>query len=223
VRVAVATMEGPSASKRVKLREGAEEEMDVPIEGASICPVCLQMGVELKYRTRVPWFRGGTIITLKSFDCQSCQFSNKECSPVGAAPAKGVRCCLRVPKGAEGLVHQKRELIKSEFASLEIPEIGFEMPARTDKGIMWSIEKVLETARRNLRTMLGGDSGEEIGAFLNKLEDVMYGDCEWSLVVDDPSGNSFIEPNGSVEADQVLTVEEYEPTEEQRRWMTAGQ
>lgn len=92
---------------------------------------------------------------------------------MGAAPAKGVRCCLRVPKGAEGLVHQKRELIKSEFASLEIPEIGFEMPARTDKGIMWSIEKVLETARRNLRTMLGGDSGEEIGAFLNKLEDVM--------------------------------------------------
>ena len=108
-------MEGPSASKRVKLREGAEEEMDVPIEGASICPVCLQMvrraaaappsspvpravppatsppprsqGVELKYRTRVPWFRGGTIITLKSFDCQSCQFSNKECSPGAARPA----------------------------------------------------------------------------------------------------------------------------------------
>ena len=52
---------------------------------------------------------------------------------------------------------------------------------------------------------------------------MQYGDCEWSLVVDDPSGNSFIEPNGGVEADQVLTVEEYEPTEEQRRWMTAGQ
>lgn len=49
-----------------------------------------------------------------------------------------------------------------------------------------------------------------------------YGDREWSLLIDDPSGMSFIEPNGSVESDAQLTVEEYERTAEQQQMLSGA-
>lgn len=172
-------------------------------------------GTELRYRTRVPWFNDGSIVSISNFHCQGCSFSNKDVSCVGADQGRGVKVTLQVPSGREGLVHQKRELIKSEFCSLSIPEVGFEIPARTDKGQMNSVEGILRLAQRNLQTMVRSETmGEGIALFLEKLEDIIRGEKAWTLEMDDVSGNSMIEPSGPLDRDSCLTVVAYERTPE---------
>ena len=131
----------------------------------------LSQGVELRYRTVVPWFRpgkplegrstatdqyAGARVQLATFACPRCHFSNKECAPLGVPrPARGVTWELRVSPGARGLASLKRECLKGEHAMWEVPELGLEVPARTDKGTLNSVEGMLRVARRNLATMLG--------------------------------------------------------------------
>lgn len=49
-----------SAAKRMKTKEGPEDELDVPVETAAVCPMCIQM-------VRAPRYAKHTLLVLASY------------------------------------------------------------------------------------------------------------------------------------------------------------
>lgn len=62
--------------------------------------------------------------------------------------------------------------------------------------------------------------GAAVEAFLARLDACAAGDTAFTLVLDDPAGNSYVEAGAG--ADTALTLERYERTPEQARGMALG-
>jgi len=112
-----------------------------------------------------------------------------------------------------------RDVFKSESAKISIPEVGFE----TDTGSMGSmyttVEGVLEKLISSLRDIpfSGGDSSDSNGIeiFCVKLKELVENKKPFTLILDDPLSNSFINSLCYPNPDPDLIKEEYERTWEQ--------
>ena len=85
--------------------------------------------------TSIPFFREIVVI---SFYCDECGYKNSEIQFGGQLASQGVRISLTV----EVETDTNRELIKSEHASIRIPEIDFEIPSNK-KGEITTVEGLL--------------------------------------------------------------------------------
>ena len=86
--------------------------------------------------TKIPMFKE---IILSAFYCDECGNRNNEVSFGGKLPFKGCKYSLCVVT-AEDL---NRSVVKSEYATIKIPEIEFEIPPQTQKGSIKTIEGFL--------------------------------------------------------------------------------
>lgn len=77
--------------------------------------------------TKIPFYKD---VILISFDCEHCGYQNNEIQSGGKVEEKGIRIRLRV----ENIDDLNRTLVKSDFTSIKIPELDFEIPARSQKG-----------------------------------------------------------------------------------------
>ena len=171
--------------------------------------------------TKVPLFRELIIMAL---ECEECGFRNSEISFGGEIQEKGLRLTLHVT-GKEDL---NRQMVKSDSASIIIPLLELEVPPRTQKGSMSTIEGILKRAADNLemlqpeRLKLGDVdnfhrcrgvieklriiSGEEVNDDEDSSEFVFP---SFDIILDDPAGNSFIENPHIPVADPNLKKETY--------------
>ncbi len=111
-----------------------------------------------------------------------------------------------------------RQLIKSDSASVRIPEIDFEIPPGTQKGEISTIEGILRTAARNLGMYQEermeqmpevGTKVAEIILALNRMASGSSSVLPFRLVLDDPAGNSFVENPNAPLRDPCLTLRNY--------------
>lgn len=65
-----------------------------------------------------------------SFECEHCGFLNNEIQSGGKVEEKGIRIKLKV----ENEDDLNRTLVKSDYTSIRIPELDFEIPANSQKG-----------------------------------------------------------------------------------------
>lgn len=65
-----------------------------------------------------------------SFECEHCGFENNEIQSGGKIQDKGLRITLHV-KNSRDL---NRQVVKSDYASVKILELDFEIPAQSQKG-----------------------------------------------------------------------------------------
>ena len=86
--------------------------------------------------TKIPMFKE---IILSSFYCDACGFKNTEVQFGGKLADSGVHYKLTVDC-AENL---NRSVVKSEFATIRIPELDFEIPPQTQKGSVNTVEGFL--------------------------------------------------------------------------------
>ncbi|TPP51775.1 ZPR1 zinc-finger domain family protein [Leishmania donovani] len=159
----------------------------------SMCPKCQEMGTTRLMITSVPHFKE---IIVSSFECQRCGEVNNEVAFGGTFGPKRVRYELQV--------HSKqdldRQVVKSEFATIAIPELELEIPPESQKGNLNTVEGILEQTysglqlQQPLRKIQHPDLYEKIEAFCAKLESFRSGDVPFTLTLDDPAGNSYIEP-----------------------------
>ena len=116
-----------------------------------------------------------------------------------------------------------RRIIKSNYASLSIPCRGLEIPQMTQKGKLSTIEGFISNAKDNLKASL--DDGyysemddnyvNEIKNTIKKLDDTLNGDkFPFELILDDPSGNSFIENPYAPQTDPSIKVSYFDRTKE---------
>ena len=91
---------------------------------SSLCMDCKEMGETRFMYTKIPMFKE---IILSSFYCEHCGFRNNEVQFGGKLSDYGCSYKLAVID-QDGL---NRSVVKSEFASIRIPELDFEIPAQT--------------------------------------------------------------------------------------------
>jgi zinc finger protein len=190
---------------------------DEPVqEIESLCMNCHEQGLTRFLLCSIPYFRD---IVIMSFNCEHCGFSNSEVQSAANLAEKGIRITLIV-NSPEVL---NRQVVKSEYGTISIPEIQLEIPNTTQKASLNTIEGILSRAAADLeqdqplRRELQPEVAAKIDEFLYNLNELMQG-RPFTFVLDDPAGNSFIsfDPQyGVAENDPLLHVQRYVRTKEQ--------
>ena len=194
-----------------------ENDDDVGLtEMESLCMNCQETGITRYAFVDIPYFRQ---LIVSSFECENCNWANNEVQFGGELQLKGCRYTLKVTKEED----LNRQLIKSDYASVYIPEIDLEIPPKTQRGSINTIEGILEgtleglQAEQEHRMQVAPEIGLKVAEFMTQLVSLKMGDkLPFIIIVDDPSGNSFIENPNAPEKDVHLKLEHYErsPTQD---------
>ncbi|XP_058209090.1 uncharacterized protein LOC131322015 isoform X2 [Rhododendron vialii] len=142
---------------------------------------------------------------------------------------RGTTKCSLVRSNPEDVIsnctfHQmlNRQVVKSETATIKIPELDFEIPPEAQRGSLSTVEGILVRAADELgalqetRKKVNPETAEAIGHFLLKLKAYANAESPFTLILDDPAGNSFIENPFAPSPDPSLTIKFYERTPEQQ-------
>ena len=108
----------------------------------SLCMDCKESEGETRFMyTKIPMFKE---IIISSFSCndEECGFKNNEVQFGGKLGDYGCRYKL-VVTDEDGL---NRSVVKSEFATIRIPELEFEIPPQTQKGSIKTVEGFILSA-----------------------------------------------------------------------------
>ncbi|XP_020621623.1 zinc finger protein ZPR1-like [Orbicella faveolata] len=180
----------------------------------SLCLSCEKNGTTRLLLTRIPFFKE---IILMSFECPHCGCTNNEIQSAGRIQEKGCTMKLSV-SSPEDL---NRQVVKSDAASFTIPELEFESPAFSQKGELNTIEGLLERAIAGLgqdqpvRKIIDPDNAAKIDIIISQLTKCRNSEMKFTLVLDDASGNSFIENPQAPDQDPHMTVVHYTRQPEQ--------
>ncbi|KAK9899759.1 zf-ZPR1-domain-containing protein [Cystobasidium minutum MCA 4210] len=204
-----------------ELKTSNDEELDHPVESIeSLCMQCGENGTTRLLLTMIPYFKE---VIIMSFRCPHCGFNNNEIQPAGSIQPLGsvytVKCTIRDDLN--------RQLVKSQFATLQIPEYELTLPP--GKGQLTTIESIITHTIEDLefeqpvRQHTLPELHAKIEDILNKLRPIVadsMGDDKdklektFTVKLDDLSGNSFIEAKGGFD-DPKWSKREYKRTPEQ--------
>ncbi|XP_014464340.1 zinc finger protein ZPR1 [Alligator mississippiensis] len=192
----------------------AEDEEQQPAEIESLCMNCYRHGVTRLLLTRIPFFRE---VIVSSFACGSCAWANTEIQSAGRIQEQGVRYVLAVAARQD----MNREVVKTDCATARIPELDFEIPAFSQKGALTTIEGIIDRAVAGLeqdqpvRRATDQEVANKIAEFIDKLKRLKEVDSSFTFILDDPSGNSFVENPHAPQKDEALVVTHYKRTPQQ--------
>ncbi|XP_059185850.1 zinc finger protein ZPR1 [Centropristis striata] len=176
-----------------------------PTEIESMCMNCHQNGMTRLLLTKIPFFKE---VIVSSFSCPHCCWANTEIQSAGRIQEQGV-CYTLTVKTKQDL---NREVVKADSATTRIPELDFEIPPFTQKGALSTIEGLLDRAAAGLeqdqpvRRAAAPEVADKIDEFIRKLKKLKDVEDEFTLVIEDPSGNSFVENPAAPLKDEALTV-----------------
>ncbi|NXE39102.1 ZPR1 protein, partial [Ptilorrhoa leucosticta] len=171
-------------------------------------------GVTRLLLTRIPFFKE---IIVSSFSCDSCSWSNTEIQSAGRIQEQGVRYSLAVTSRQD----MNREVVKTDCASARIPELDFEIPAFSQKGVLTTIEGMIDRAVAGLeqnqpaRRATDEEVARKIDEFIGKLRQLKEVNSPFTFILDDPSGNSFVENPRAPQRDEALVVTHYRRSPQQ--------
>ena len=171
----------------------AENESSTePTELESLCINCHENGVTKLLLTRIPHYKE---IILMSFNCEQCGFSNNEIQSGGMIQEKGLKIQVTIANERDLC----RQVVKSDYATIKVPELELEIPPKGQKGEISTVEGILERTVSALdqdqpvRRHLDPEGAEQIDTFITRIRDTLSMNHPFTLEVDDPSGNSFVE------------------------------
>eukprot|EP00128_Syssomonas_multiformis_P016265 Colp12_sorted_trinity150504_noHs@35326 len=174
----------------------------------SLCMNCHENGMTRMLLTMIPYFRE---VIVMAFECEHCGFKNSEIQSAGTIADKGCKIVLEV-KSQKDLA---RRIVKQDSASVQIPELDFEIPAHTQKGVITTLEGVLSNVMEGLnqlqddRRQVDPETASKIDAFIARIEDCRAGNTPFTFILDDPSGNSHVENPLAPAVDPQLTITNY--------------
>lgn len=128
---------------------------------------------------------------------------------------------MRYTLTVKGQEDMNREVVKTDSATTRIPELDFEIPAFSQKGALTTVEGLISRAISGLeqdqptRRAMEGAIAERIDEFIGKLKDLKQMASPFTLIIDDPSGNSFVENPHAPQKDSALVITYYDRTPQQ--------
>ncbi|KAJ2517570.1 nucleolar zinc-finger protein [Coemansia sp. RSA 2049] len=185
----------------------------------SLCMRCHENGMTKLLLTRIPHFKS---IIVMAFECPHCGLKNSEVQSGEAIQEKGHRYEVRCTTKAD----LNRQIVRNSSASVSFPEFEFTAPPATNsvlttaeglvsrfiedlsldqpqrKEAAPAVYQAIETLLDRLRGVLELPEDEEPGRAV-------------TLVVDDPSGNSYVENLCAPQADPKMKISHYTRTKQQ--------
>ena len=179
------------------------------------CSSCNAPLQTLMKKVNIPYFKD---VLIMSTNCDYCGYRDNEVKSGAAISEHGRKLTLQV-QDSEDL---SRDILKSETAGLEIPEIELHLAPGTLGGRFTTLEGLLQQVFDELseKVMAGGDSSRvgdrtAFEDFLGKLKGVMTAAHPFTLILDDPLSNSYIQNPYAPDVDEQVTIEVYERDFEQ--------
>ncbi|KAK2959353.1 putative Zinc finger protein ZPR1 like protein [Blattamonas nauphoetae] len=188
----------------------------LPTELESYCVSCGENGITRFLRQTIPFFKD---VILAAFECPECGFRSSDLHTVEYAE-RGCFYELKVQKPEDF----DREVIRTEWAKIVIPEMDFEIPGNagrkgeitTIEGILTHIKSMLEESQP-LRRIQAPEVATQIDGFIERIDKLIERNTPFTLILDDPTGNSFIQNPSAPYVDPLLTVKSYQRTYEQNK------
>ena len=151
-----------------------------------------------------------------STNCDRCGYRDNEVKSGAAISPQGKRIILKV----EDTEDLSRDILKSETAGLEIPEIDLVFTHGTLGGRFTTIEGILDQVYEELSERLFHDSGDpqarqKFETFLKNLKAVKNAEKPFTLILDDPLANSYLQNLYAPDPDPNMVIENYERSWEQ--------
>lgn len=204
--------------------KGDEESLS-EIQGCFCINCKTSNGKTVMLPTKIPLFRE---IIVMSFFCENCSFRNTEINFGGELQEKGERISFHVTQASD----LDRQIIKSDSATLLIPQLELEIPPGTQRGTISTLEGVLRRAADNLealqsdRLLLGDvDNFHRCKKVIQSLriyagdeqdeDDEQIANFPFDIILDDIAGNSFIENSHAPSVDPHLKAVKYFRTPKQ--------
>lgn len=161
----------------------------VPVDAP--CPMCRQTGsmTMLSMTVNVPYFGDGMETTLR---CNACGFRHADFMILGQKEPQ------RLSLQGVGVEDLTIRVIRSNSGTVRIPELGFTAePSPLSESYVSNVEGVLDRAKDILLTALefhGEDPAKVtlLQEYLMRYEGMLAGTQPFTLVIDDPFGNSAI-------------------------------
>ncbi|KAH9251068.1 hypothetical protein BASA81_011128 [Batrachochytrium salamandrivorans] len=181
----------------------------------SMCMECEETGTTKLLLTKIPFFQE---VILMAFECPHCGERNTQIKPGGRVQDKGIKIIFKLDK----LEDFSRQIVKSDSCTLRLVELDFEIPPA--RGVVSNIEGVLTEVCESLeqtqarRALLeDAESVAAIDVFIAKMRDLLEGNAfPITLILDDPSGNSFIDNPNAPKPDANLRESHYIRTRDQQ-------
>ncbi|KXJ74313.1 zinc finger protein ZPR1 [Aedes albopictus] len=186
-----------------------EEEPELgATEIESMCMNCHENGTTRLLLTSIPFYKE---VVLMSFSCDNCGFQNNEIQPGGEMAPKGIRISVKIetPKDLN------RRVVKSDFSSVRIEELDFDIPAQSQKGEVTTLEGIIDRVVRGLeqdqpvRRIQHPEAAEQIDAFVGRLKDLKEMKQPFTVTIEDISGNSFVENPLAPQPDPNTTISHF--------------
>lgn len=150
--------------------------------------------------------------------CEACGHKTNEVKSGSGIEPEGVKIEVTVT-GKEDF---GRDLLKSETCHMKIPELDLEVGPTTLGGRFTTVEGIISAIKDQLSTStaLTGDSADpeiakKMENFINKLDEILQGNKNVTLVLDDPAGNSYVQSLSDDGADDRLKITKYTRSFEQ--------
>lgn len=199
-----------NVSMEQKNENGASFVHQEVMKFPTTCPHCHESSETDMCIIDIPHFKEVIVMSLL---CEKCGYKSNEIKGGGAIPKFGTKITLRVSTASD----LAREVLKSDTAGLEIPELELELDEGGLDGVYTTVEGLLKKLYDRLESVnpfSSGDSarkqhlendGESFSApstnnmrymaFLKKLKDMGDGlTFPFTIIISDPLSNSFLGP-----------------------------
>ncbi|KAJ7630376.1 zf-ZPR1-domain-containing protein [Roridomyces roridus] len=177
-----------------------------------VCSSCGHPLDTLMKKVTIPYFKD---VLIMSTNCDRCGYRDNEVKSGSAISEKGKRITLKVQDRDD----LSRDILKSETAGLEIPEIELVLQHGTLGGRFTTLEGILDQVYEELseKMFASGDSSDaedrkSFESFLGKLKEVKDASRPFTLILDDPLANSYVQNLYAPDADPNMVVESYDRT-----------
>lgn len=152
-----------------------------------------------------------------SFRCEHCGYANNEIKAGGEVEPKGIRIKLTI----NTVKDLNRRIVKSDYTSVRIEELDFEIPAKSQKGEITTIEGVIDRSVAGLQQDQTARRAEhpevaaQIDQFIEKLNELKKVEKPFTIAFEDISGNCRVENPNAPHTDHQAIVKHFNRTQEQ--------
>ncbi|KIO24690.1 hypothetical protein M407DRAFT_76654 [Tulasnella calospora MUT 4182] len=207
--------EGKTEKAGEQVDEDADENGEVYVFPGTCSSCHAPCDTKMK-KVVIPYFKD---ILIMSTNCDKCGYRDNEIKSGSAISEKGKKITLKV-EDSDDLA---RDILKSENCGLEIPEIQLVLQPGTLGGRFTTLEGLLTQVYEELseKAFARGDAAEAkedrttFEEFLGRLKQVMTAEIPFTVILDDPLANSYLQNIYAPDPDPNMTTELYDRTWDQ--------
>uniref|UniRef100_A0A8C9GJ34 Zinc finger ZPR1-type domain-containing protein n=1 Tax=Piliocolobus tephrosceles TaxID=591936 RepID=A0A8C9GJ34_9PRIM len=117
------------------------------IEVRSMCVNCEKEGINKILKCYVPHFKN---ILIHSFECEYCNYRNNIIQNLNEIKENGIKITFKITNPE----YLNRQIMKSEYGAIHIPELNFEIPKETQQGSINTLEGFIQMSLNSLTEYL---------------------------------------------------------------------